>query len=232
MNIAGAAQTLHATFLAHADEARAAQMQAYMKTEMPFYGVQAPQRKALEREFFAAHTPSSADEQWALIHAIWDLGHREACYSAISLARRPKRWVSVDRMDDYRWLIEDGAWWDLVDEVAQHLVGPAVQRAPELGFPTLDAWVDDPNLWLRRTAIIAQNRFKSATDATRLFRYALRRADEKEFFIRKAIGWALREYAYAAPDAVHAFLTENKNAFSGLTFREASRVLKADGWQF
>ena len=91
--------------------------------------------------------------------------------------------------------------------------------------PKLDRWIDDRNLWIRRTAILSQLKHKGGTDRDQLFGYCLRRAGEKEFFIRKAIGWALREYAKTEPDAVRAFALEHREQLSGLSFREATKHL-------
>jgi 3-methyladenine DNA glycosylase AlkD len=89
----------------------------------------------------------------------------------------------------------------------------------------MNAWIDDPNMWIRRVAILSQLRHKAETDEAQLFRYCLGRAHEKEFFIRKAIGWSLRDYAHAAPERVRAFLAAHEGALSGLSRREAAKHL-------
>jgi 3-methyladenine DNA glycosylase AlkD len=104
------------------------------------------------------------------------------------------------------------------------VVGPRVTRFPEL-VATMDAWVDGPDMWLTRTAILHQNADKAATDARRLFAYCAERADHRDFFIRKAIGWALREYARTDPHAVRAFVEEHRHTLSGLSIREATKHL-------
>ncbi len=89
----------------------------------------------------------------------------------------------------------------------------------------MDQWISDPNMWIRRTGILSQNRHKVETDEKKLFEYCLERAHEKEFFIRKAIGWALREYSYVAPASVEKFLEKNKNVLSPLSLKEGAKQL-------
>ena len=117
--------------------------------------------------------------------------------------------VTATELPLYRRLVVEGAWWDFVDDIAVHLVGHTVRTEPETAWQVVDGWVDDPDMWLRRTAILSQNRSREATDTRRLFDFCLRRAHEREFFIRKAIGWALRDYARTDPDAVRRFLEEH-----------------------
>ncbi len=123
-----------------------------------------------------------------------------------------------------RELITTKSWWDTVDTLAAHTVGPLVAAHPELA-DTMDAWVGDENMWLSRTAILHQLRYKERTDAERLFRYCTARAGHKDFFIRKAVGWALREYAYTDPDGVRAYISEHRDNLSPLSVREASKHL-------
>jgi 3-methyladenine DNA glycosylase AlkD len=119
--------------------------------------------------------------------------------------------------------VTEGAWWDFVDDVASHLVGRVTLLERESVRPVLERWIDHPDMWLRRTAILSQLGHKDKTDWEMLADFCLRRAHEKEFFIRKAIGWALREYARIEPDVVRRFATENRERLSGLSFREATK---------
>ena len=121
-------------------------------------------------------------------------------------------------------LITTKSWWDTVDSLAAHTVGPLIAANPELA-PVMDDWIVDDDIWLARTAIIYQLSYKERTDADRLFRYADQRAADTEFFIRKAIGWALRQYGRVDPDAVRAFVASREETLSGLTKREALKRL-------
>ena len=126
----------------------------------------------------------------------------------------------------YRRFIVEGAWWDFVDETATHLIRPLVIGYPDDTWPVVDNWIEDEDMWLRRTALICQVGAKESTDADRLFAYCRATMEEKEFFIRKAIGWALREYAKTDPGAVATFVTEFRDDLSGLSFREATKHIK------
>lgn len=125
-----------------------------------------------------------------------------------------------------RHLITTVPWWDTVDLLAAHVVGPLVAADPALAA-TMDAWIDDDDLWVARAALLHQLRFKADTDTERLFGYCLRRSGHPDFFIRKAIGWALREYAKTDPDAVRDFLVREQRRLAPLSVREALRSIGA-----
>jgi 3-methyladenine DNA glycosylase AlkD len=194
-----------------------------MKTDMPFYGVQNPGRTPILRELVRQYSPNDREEYERLVLALWELPHREEKYLALGVAVAHRRFIVPDSLQLYRGLIQQGAWWDLVDEVATHLIRPLVVASQDEVWLSLDRWVDDPDMWLRRAAIICQVGAKERTDAHRLFRYCAAQAHEDEFFIRKAIGWALREYAKTDPGAVAAFVAEHRERLSSLSYREATK---------
>lgn len=208
-----------------ADTARAARMATYMKTDTPFFGVGAPERQAIVRDAVRRIPPGSNDEYRSHVESLWVRPHREEMYAAIDVARVHGRFVEGRNLDLYERLIREGAWWDLVDPVATKLVGRVVLLDPADGLDVLDAWIDDPELWIRRTAIICQIDHGARADARRLFRYSLRQAGDTDFFIRKAIGWALRQHARTDPEAVRAFLAEHASELAPLSVREASKHL-------
>lgn len=208
------------------DPVKAPQMQAYMKTEMPFYGVQKAGRTPIVRELVKRFPPADGDDYERLVLALWELPHREEKYVALAVARHFKNHIAPERLHLYERLIVEGAWWDLVDEVATKLIRPLVVGYPDDTWPTVDQWVDDDDMWLRRTAVICQIGAKDATDARRLFDFCAARAHEKDFFIRKAIGWALREYARVDPEAVAEFINSHLEELSGLSYREASKHIQ------
>ncbi len=208
-----------------ADPERARDMAAYMKTEMPFYGATSPQRKEIFREM-RRRFPVESEQEWAAaVLALWDRPHREEKYLAVDLAKAHAAYHTSGNVPLFRRLIVEGAWWDFVDVVAAHCVGRALLRERSELKPLMDRWIDDPDLWVRRSALLAHLGHKEHTDEAQLFAHCLARAGEKEFFIRKAIGWVLRQYARTAPDAVAAFLIGHRERWSGLTFREASKHL-------
>ncbi|HYC41545.1 MAG TPA: DNA alkylation repair protein [Noviherbaspirillum sp.] len=210
-----------------ADPAKAVQMAAYMKTDMPFYGVQKPDRDPIYRTLQSTFVPGSLKAYADSVAALWELPHREEKYAAIEFAIRHRKFITLEAMPLYERLIREGAWWDLVDPVATVLVGRVlIDHRVEAGG-ILEQWVGDGDMWIRRAAILAHLKHKDKTDVRQLFAHCLRLSGEKEFFIRKAIGWALREYAKTAPVAVSAFLRTHRDALSPLSLREASKHLPA-----
>lgn len=206
-----------------ADPDKAAGMQAYMKSDMPFYGVQKPARELILRDLVREVIPGDRDEYEQMVLGLWCLPHREERYLALGVGRHFDEFVVPASLPLYRRLIVEGAWWDLVDEVATKLIRRLVARYPAPTWPVIDTWIDDPDLWLRRSAIICQVGVKAGTDAKRLFRYCSERAFEADFFIRKAIGWALRDYARVEPEAVARFASAHRTQLSPLSFREATK---------
>ena len=200
-------------------------MARYMKTEMPFLGVKSPARKVVLRDLVARFPIADHATYLATASALWALPHREEKYLAIGWARSWRAFVVPASVDLYERFVVEGAWWDFVDEVAAHLVGTVLRDHREELAPVMETWIDDPDMWKRRTAILSQLRHGADTDREVLFDFCLRRAHEQEFFIRKAIGWALRQYARTDPDAVRTFVVDHRDAWSGLTFREATKHL-------
>ncbi|MEO1061066.1 MAG: DNA alkylation repair protein [Actinomycetota bacterium] len=207
------------------DPERADQMAAYMKDHFPFLGVTAqPRRAAVRAATGELGRPPSEDELLAAADACWDVDERELQYVATDLLARHRRMLTASALPSLRRLIETKSWWDTVDALASPTVGSIVLGDPELGAE-MDRWVDDEDLWVARTAIIHQLRFKEATDADRLFDHCLRRAADTDFFLRKAIGWALRQYARTAPAEVRAFVAAHRDELSPLSVREATKHL-------
>ena len=211
---------------AGANPDKAEGMQAYMKTDMPFYGVQKPGRTPILRRVLTEYRPATRAEYEALVLALWGLPHREEKYIALGVAVGAKEFLVPESLALFRRLIVEGAWWDFVDEVATHMVRPLVINHPGETWAEVDRWIDDETMWLRRAAIICQVGAKEATDVERLFRFCEERAHEKDFFIRKAIGWALREHAKTDPESVADFVTRHRSVLSGLSFREATKHIQ------
>ncbi len=212
-----------------ANTTKAKDMAAYMKTDMPFYGIQKPSRVPIYKEMKQRFPISTRKQYEQSILALWQLPHREEKYAALELAHYWKKYITPSSVPLYRRLIREGAWWDLVDGIATKLVGIVWLHHRDRISPMMDTWNNDQDLWIRRSAIIGQIKHKHDTDATRLFDYCIAHADEQEFFIRKAIGWALREYSYIEPIVVSDFLLRHKSTLSGLSFREGAKHLKRSG---
>lgn len=208
---------------ARADPEKAAGMQAYMKTDMPFYGVQKPGRVQILREVKTRFAPVDHQGYLDAVASLWELPHREEKYLAQGFATAFPQHIVPASLAMYRRFIVEGAWWDFVDETATHMIRELVLGYPEEMWPVVEGWMADEDMWLRRTAILCQVGAKERTESERLFRFCLARAHEKEFFIRKAIGWALRDYAYTDPEAVARFVTDHRDELSTLSFREATK---------
>ncbi|MFF9983264.1 DNA alkylation repair protein [Streptomyces erythrochromogenes] len=207
-----------------ADPVRAEAMTAYMKHVAPFLGIPAPLRRELSKTVTKNTPRPSETDVAALALRSWRLPEREYHYFAVDYLRRHVGRCSSGLLPVARHLITTVPWWDTVDLLAAHTVGPLVAADPGLA-PVMDEWIDAEDLWLARTALLHQLRYKDATDTGRLFRYCRRRAGHPDFFLRKAIGWALREYAKTDPDAVRAFVDAERAVLSPLSVREALKNL-------
>ena len=144
-------------------------------------------------------------------------------YASCYYAEKFGEHVTPAHLPLYKRMIVEGAWWDIVDWVSDKLVGAVMLNHRGAAAPVVRKWVDDENLWLRRTAIIAQLGHKDKTDEAMLFEFCVRRADETDFFIRKAIGWALRQHARTNPEGVKAMLHKHRSKLSALSIREAGK---------
>jgi 3-methyladenine DNA glycosylase AlkD len=204
-----------------ADPAKAGPMASYMKTEMSFYGVSSRERKAILKLLAREFRASSRTEYAHAVRTLWHGEFREEKYLAIAYARSFPRYVTLSSIPIYKTMITQGAWWDFVDEIAAHLVGSVLLRQRDRLTPTMESWTTSNDIWLRRTSIICQLRHKAQTDTSLLETVCTRNLESTEFFIRKAIGWALREYAKTDPEWVIAYVERHRHEMSGLTHREA-----------
>lgn len=215
-----------------ADPDRAPAMQAYMKSELPFRGVGSPALRRICRAALEQHPLPDRASWEAVVRELWDDAEfREERYAALAVAgdRRYRDYRDPVSLELDRHLVVTGAWWDLVDAVATRHVGDVLHRHRLEATPVVRAWARDHDLWLRRTAVLAQLKHRADTD-TDLLREVLEANLEgsehgREFFVRKALGWALREHAKTDPDWVRAFVREHEAELSGLTRREALKHL-------
>lgn len=203
---------------------RAPAMKAYMKGCSDFLGVPAPDRRRAAKPFITAGREATADQLLAAADVCWEQPEREFQYVAADLLSRWKTELDTSSLPAVERLIRTRSWWDTVDVLAAHVVGSIVARDPSLAA-TMDGWIDDPDFWIARTAILHQLGYGDDTDAERLFGYVDRRCGDSEFFIRKACGWALRQYARTDPEAVRAYVLDRGDRLSGLTRREALKHL-------
>ena len=224
------ATAMREALAAAADPERAPRMQAYMKSEMPYRGVSAPDLRVICRRIFAEHPLSSCKRWRSSVLELWrEAAFREERYAAIGLvAHRPHRDCRTpDVLPMYEEMIVDGAWWDHVDAMAHH-VGDLLRTQPDQMRPVMRAWSTDRDLWKRRVSIICQVSFKKDTDLELLYANIEPNLADRNFFIRKAIGWALRCYAWTDPTEVEHYVAANEARLSGLSRREALKnILRA-----
>lgn len=217
---------IRAALRAAADPGRAPAMQAYMKSTMPFLGVPVPVVRELTRAAAAGHHFADAARLADAVRELWDeAGYREERYAATALCdtRSARAVRSAALLPLYRDLIVDGAWWDHVDELA-HRVGELLALFPAEVRPEILRWARVEDRWLRRVSIICQLGAKQATDVELLAAAVEANTAERDFFVRKGVGWALRDYARTDPDWVRRFVADHE--LSALSRREALRHLR------
>lgn len=217
-------ERLTATYPTAADPERAVQAQAYMKNIAPFLGLPSPLRRELSRTVLAGTPRPDEADCAAIALRCWELPEREYAYFAVDYLRRHVKRLSSGFLPVTRHLVTTVSWWDTVDALAAHVVGGLVAADPKL-TAEMDAWIEDEDLWVARSALLHQLRYKDATDTGRLFAYCLRQSGHPDFFIRKAIGWCLREYAKTDPDAVRDFVGRERGRLAPLSAREALKNL-------
>ncbi len=211
---------------------RAAAQQRYMKSAMAFHGLAMADVRRVVRESVREHPPRDRATWEATLRRLWDgATHREERYATTALARHrsASAWQDPAALGLYRHMVVTGAWWDLVDEIATHLVGGIVASHGSAVTPLVDQWAVAEDMWLRRVAILCQLKHKDTTDLHLLERSIVANLEGSvfgsEFFIRKAIGWALREHAKTDPHWVRAFLLRHEGQLSALSRREAAKHL-------
>ncbi|MEU5143403.1 DNA alkylation repair protein [Streptomyces sp. NPDC021139] len=217
-------ERLTVEYPAAADPERAAGMRAYMKDVAPFLGLTSPARRSLSRTVLADVPRPDESDCVAVALRCWRLPEREYHYFAVDYLRRYVTHCSSGFLPVTRYLLTTVPWWDTVDLLAAHVVGGLV--AADRGLTAdMDAWIEDEDRWLVRAALLHQLRYKERTDTDRLFGYCLRRSGHGDFFVRKAVGWCLREYAKTDPDAVRTFVAEHRTRLAPLSAREALRTI-------
>jgi 3-methyladenine DNA glycosylase AlkD len=215
---------VHAALARVASPSRAAGAQAYMKSAMPFLGVAAgPLRQVCRRVFAPLTFPTAAAWRGAAFGLWRGARYREERYAAIELTgvRAADGYQDPDALPLYEEMIVTGAWWDYVDVLAKHRVGTLLRRHPRPLRKAMLRWSRDDDMWKRRTSILCQLAFKEETDLGLLYACIEPSLGSREFFLRKAIGWALRQYAWTDPREVKRYVREHERELSPLSRREA-----------
>ncbi|WP_240479789.1 DNA alkylation repair protein [Paenibacillus wynnii] len=176
-------------------------MSAYMRDQFSFLGIKSPTRREIVREFLK-HYP--AKKEW--LSVLWDLPEREYQYTALDILLKIRKTLEPEDLPLIESFILSRSWWDTVDLLASNAAGYLLHRAPDLQSNYGEKWIHSENMWLNRTAILFQLHYKQDTDEALLYHYIRAHADSSEFFLQKAIGWALREYSKTNPVSVKAFI--------------------------
>jgi len=219
--------TVLAKLQAEADPERAMQQQVYMNSEMPYFGLSVPRCRRIAHEVLRDYPPQNSQAWSSSILLLWrDATHREERYVAIELLlhKNFSHWLVPDHLPVVEELVVTGAWWDYVDSLAARGLGTMLANEPMQTKRILFKWAKDQNIWKRRVAILAQLKSKSNTDVDLLSKCIKPSIGHSEFFLRKGIGWALREYSKTDPDWVKEFVEKHPD-LSDLSRREALKYL-------
>lgn len=203
-------RALKAHFEAHANPAIAAPMKKYMRDQFEYLGIKSPQAAALQREFIAQHGLPSMEALDVISRELWKLPQREFQYIAMNLIGKFEKKVDEEFITTLEHLIITKSWWDTVDLLASHPVGTMFKRFPNVRKKHLGKWRKSENIWLRRTTLLFQLGYKKETDFDLLCEIIGENLGSQEFFINKAIGWALRQYAHTNPVPVKKFVNATK----------------------
>lgn len=215
---------LEQQFISNANPARAIQQAAYLKHNGKFFGLPKPLVDVCILSVYKTHIITSEQELIVIITLLWQKEQREFHYTAMTLAYKYKKLWSTRMLSIFESMIRSQPWWDTADTIASRLVGSLIQKYPEL-ITQMDLWIKDDFLWIRRSALLSQLFFKEKTDYDRLFAYIKLTAHEKDFFIRKAIGWVLRQYSKTNSLAIKEFINDNKYQLSTLSIKEGSKYI-------
>ena len=205
--------------VANPDDAGA--MKAYMKNKFEFLGVKTPARRKLAKAFFKQQTDSVVD--WNFINEAWNNLYRELQYAALDYLESRKKLLTPSDLPRLKKLAQTKSWWDTIDFL-DRLVGSIIAQFPETKEIIL-VWSRDEDIWLRRLAIDHQLLRKEETDTELLENILVNNLGQTEFFINKAIGWALRDYSKTNPDWVRAFIERHQTEMAALSIREGSKYL-------
>ena len=202
-----------------ANPERAASMKAYMRNQFEFFGIPAPRLSQVARPFYEKGIRPDVEDIERIILELWNEPQRELQFVAMKLLEKYKKELTDRHFDLLEKMIIQYSWWDTVDYIASTLVGHLVKSYPEKGREMIEKWRYSGNMWLVRTCIIHQLKYRDEVDEALLFSLIKENSSDNEFFIRKAIGWALRQYGKYKPERVRYFVENHE--LSGLSRREA-----------
>ena len=219
-------ESLRAKLQSASDASIAVKQKKYMRNKFEFAGLPSPQLQQVIRDFLAEHGMPPHENIGEIIRGLWDQSEREFQYVGMQLLDKMKKEFLINHLELLEFMITQKSWWDTIDFIAANLVGTHLQRYPEVRPAAIESWMASQNIWLQRTALIFQLKYKHDTDTKLLFDLIERLSGNDEFFIRKAIGWALREYSKTNPMAVITFA--NSHQLKPLSRKEALRRIDPD----
>lgn len=220
-NVSEYVDAIEKLFDRHRSAEHAAGAKAYMRDLFEYYGLGTPKRRMLEKKFHEVHPLPSLEQCESIVRKLWTKPQRELQYFAMELLFRHKKKFTTESIQLFEFMIRNKSWWDTVDFISPKLIAAYFDLFPEMIKPKTNEWISSGHIWLMRTAIIFQNNLKKKTDEKLLFRLILKSKDHPDFFVRKAIGWALRQYARTNPASVKNFVLANKSKLSELSKKEA-----------
>jgi 3-methyladenine DNA glycosylase AlkD len=210
---------LQKLFLQHANATNAAGAKAYMLNQFEYYGIKMAERRKLCKDFIKNHPLSSVAETEKIVKQAWQLPEREWQYFAIELLAHYKKQWKLSTIKTIEYCITHKSWWDTVDAISDAWAGEYFKLFPQQIKTVTATWNASENMWLQRSSLLFQKKYKQQTDTKLLAKYIQHLSSSNEFFIRKAIGWILREYAKTNPTWVKDFVEANE--LSPLSRREA-----------
>ena len=210
-------------FTEHQNEENAIPMKKYMRNRFPFLGIKTPLRKTLMRQFLKESGMREEPLQTEFVRSLWQLPEREYQYAAMDYLHVSLKKLHKNDLNLMEELMTTKSWWDTVDMLAQKEVGEIAKRFPVVIDEYIESWNTSENIWLQRSSLLFQLKYKGQTDEDLLYRYIRNLADSREFFIQKAIGWVLREYSKTNPESVRIFI--NNHRLAPLSVREGSKYL-------
>lgn len=210
-------------FYKHSNPVIAAGAKAYMRNKSEFYGLPSPLRRQLLREFILTAGYPAYGHLEEMVYYAWEQPQREWQYVAMEILEKSVKTADPSLIDLAEWMITHKSWWDSVDFVAPNIAGFLFQKYPEIKMNYIEKWMQSGNLWLQRSCLLHQLRYTKTADKELLFNLCEILSLHPDFFIRKAIGWALRQYSKSYPEAVLDFV--NTHEMSNLSRKEALKVI-------
>lgn len=214
---------LKKAFETHSDPVKASGAKAYMRNISEYYGLTSPVRKLLLKEFLSAKGYPPIESLQEMVYFAWEQPQREWQYTAMDITAALVRKGDKTHIELAEWMITHKSWWDSIDFIAPNIAGMLFKKFPDTRMLYIEKWMKSEHLWLQRSCLLHQLKYHKTTDKALLFSLCEQLAGHPDFFIRKAIGWSLRQYSKTSPDEVIAFT--NSHQLSYLSRKEALKVV-------